>query len=312
MASFAGDVKKELTQITVDFEHGKSELAAIIRMNGSVSMVNKAVILNIQTENAAIARRIYSLLKEHFHTVSELVVRRKMKLKKNNVYVVRVSHNALDLLKELEIMDEVFITANISPQIMESEQRSRSYLRGAFLAGGSVNNPEKSAYHLEIYSADQEHNQDIVTMMTSFGLKAKAIPRRNGYIAYIKEAEKIADFLAVIGAYNARLRFEDIRIMRDMRNSVNRIVNCESANLSKTVSAASKQIANIELIQNVVGLGELPDKLQEVAQVRLDNPEVSLKELGELVPSGPVSKSGMNHRFRKINTYADKLRASRM
>lgn len=310
MVSFAADVKKELTQITVDFEHGRSELAAIIRMNGSVTMVNRQLVLNIQTENAAIARRIYSLLKEHFNTISELVVRRKMKLKKNNVYVVRVQQNVAELLKALDIMDNLILKPNISDEIMTNEQRSRSYLRGAFLAGGSVNHPEKSSYHLEIYSAYEDHNNDIMAMLNHFDLKAKAIARRNGYIAYIKEAEKIADFLAIIGAYNARLKFEDIRIVRDMRNSVNRIVNCESANLNKTVSAAAKQIENIEYIQRTVGLDKLSDKLQEVAVLRLENPEISLKELGEMVPSGAVSKSGMNHRFRKINTYVEKLRKS--
>lgn len=307
MVSFAADVKKELTQITVDYEHGRSELAAVIRMNGSVSMVNKELLLNIQTENAAIARRIYTLLKEHFQTISELVVRRKMKLKKNNIYVVRVHDNVSEILEALGIVDMLMIKPHISEEIMTNDQRSRSYLRGAFLAGGSVNNPEKSSYHLEIYSVYEEHNNDIVEMMNHFNLNAKAIARRNGYIAYIKEAEKIADFLAVIGAYNARLKYEDIRIVRDMRNSVNRIVNCESANLNKTVSAAAKQIENIEFIQNQVGLDKLPDKLHEVALLRLEHPDVSLKELGELVPSGEVSKSGMNHRFRKIKTYAEKL-----
>lgn len=308
MVSFASDVKKELTQITVDHEHARAELAAIIRMNGSVAMANKQLILNIQTENAAIARRIYSLLKDHFATISELAVRRKMKLKKNNVYVVRVTHNASELLQQLQIMDNLIIQTNISKDIMENEQRNRSYLRGAFLAGGSVNNPEKSSYHLEIYSAYEDHNSDIIAMMNHFDLNAKGIARRNGYIAYIKEAEKIADFLAIIGAMNARLKYEDIRIVRDMRNSVNRIVNCENANLNKTVSAAAKQIENIELIQRQVGLHQLPDKLQEVALARIDNPDMSLKELGEQLSSGPVSKSSMNHRFRKIKIYAEKLR----
>lgn len=142
MASFAGDVKKELTELTVDYEHARSELAAILRMNGSITIVNSHLTLNVQTENAAIARRIYTLLKEFFHTNGELVVRKKMKLKKNNIYIVRVQHRVEEILKDLEILDRLIINPNISAEMMENDQRSRSYLRGAFLAGGSVNNPE--------------------------------------------------------------------------------------------------------------------------------------------------------------------------
>ncbi|MFV8292183.1 DNA-binding protein WhiA [Aerococcus viridans] len=308
MASFAGDVKKELTQLTVDYEHARSELAAILRMNGSISLMNGQLILNVQTENAAIARRIYSLLKEFFHTYGELVVRKKMKLKKNNIYIVRVKDRVEEILKDLEILDTLVINPNISAEMMENEQRSRSYLRGAFLAGGSVNNPEKSAYHLEIYSVYEEHCEDLVTMMNQFNLNARSVERRSGYIAYLKGSEQIADFLALIGATSSMLKFEDIRIVRDMRNSVNRIVNCENANLNKTVTAASKQVENIELIQATVGIGELPEKLQEIALLRLENPEASIKELGELVDGEPISKSGVNHRLRKINQYAEQLR----
>lgn len=307
MGSFAGDVKKELTELTVDYEHARSELAAILRMNGSITIMNGQLTLNVQTENAAIARRIYVLLKDFFQTNGNLVVRKKMRLKKNNIYIVRIQENVEEILKNMHIVDHLIINPNISAEMMENEQRSRSYLRGAFLAGGSVNNPEKSAYHLEIYSVYEEHCKDLVTMMNKFNLNAKSIERRSGYIAYLKGSEQIADFLALIGATSSRLRFEDIRIVRDMRNSVNRIVNCENANLNKTVTAAAKQVANIELIQATVGIGELPEKLQEIALLRLENPEASIKELGELVDGEPISKSGVNHRLRKINQYAEKL-----
>lgn len=307
MASFAGDVKKELTQLTVDYEHARSELAAILRMNGSISLMNGQLILNVQTENAAIARRIYSLLKEFFHTHGELVVRKKMKLKKNNIYIVRVKDRVEEILKDLEILDTLVINPNISAEMMENEQRSRSYLRGAFLAGGSVNNPEKSAYHLEIYSVYEEHCEDLVTMMNQFNLNARSVERRSGYIAYLKGSEQIADFLALIGATSSMLKFEDIRIVRDMRNSVNRIVNCETANLNKVADAANRQIENIKYLDEHLGLDKLPDKLQEVAFVRVAHPELSLKELGELIPGGPISKSGINHRLRKINEMAAKL-----
>ena len=307
--SYASEVKKELTTLEVHREHAKAELTALIRMNGSVSIYNQSLVLNIQSENAAIARRMYSLLKDHYNSEGELLVRRKMKLKKNNIYIVRLKHGVRELLDELEIFDGLSFKTHVSEEIMMNEQKQRSYLRGAFLAGGSVNSPETSRYHLEIYSNYEDHNQDICQIMNQFDFNARTIERRNGYITYLKEAEKIADFLALVGAHNSMMRFEDIRIVRDMRNSVNRLVNCENANMNKTIDAAAKQIENIEFIDEMVGLDKLPIKLKEIAVLRLENPDFSLKELGEMVPSGEISKSGINHRIRKINEYADKLRS---
>ena len=307
--SYASEVKKELTTLEVHREHAKAELTALIRMNGSVSIYNQSFVLNIQSENAAIARRMYSLLKDHYNSEGELLVRRKMKLKKNNIYIVRLKQGVRELLDELEIFDGLSFKTHVSEEIMMNEQKQRSYLRGAFLAGGSVNSPETSRYHLEIYSNYEDHNQDICQIMNQFDFNARTIERRNGYITYLKEAVKIADFLALVGAHNSMMRFEDIRIVRDMRNSVNRLVNCENANMNKTIDAAAKQIENIEFIDEMVGLDKLPIKLKEIAVLRLENPDVSLKELGEMVPSGEISKSGINHRIRKINEYADKLRS---
>lgn len=306
--SFASETKNELTRLEVHLEHAKAELSALIRMNGSVTLYNHQFILNVQTENAAIARRIYVLLKQHYEVESELLVRRKMKLKKNNVYIVRLKQGTKQVLEDLEIMDGLSLNSHVTQEIMTSEQKMRSYLRGAFLAGGSVNNPETSSYHLEIYSNYEEHNEDICRMMNAFQLNARQIDRRNGYITYLKEAEKIADFLALIGASNAMMKFEDVRIVRDMRNSVNRLVNCENANINKVVNAASRQMEEIALIEAEVGLDSLPEKLQEIARVRMDNPDISLKELGEILPSGAISKSGVNHRLRKISEFAQGLK----
>lgn len=305
--TFASEVKKECTLIEVHREHAKAELTALIRMNGAVSLYQQSFILNIQSENAAIARRIYTLFKQHFDLESELIVRRKMKLKKNNVYIVRCRQNVKEVLEELGMFDGVFIQSEVSDEILYNEQKKRSYLRGAFMAAGSVNNPEANSYHLEIYSNYETHNENVCQMMNDFGLHAKTITRRNGFITYIKEAEKIADFLAVIGANRAMLKFEDIRIVRDMRNSVNRLVNCENANLNKVVEAANRQKEAIELIIEKQGLESLPEKLRVMAQFRLDNLDMGLKELGEQIPGGPISKSGVNHRLRKIVQIAEQL-----
>ena len=306
--SFAADVKKELTSLTVQRNLAQAELAALIRMNGSLSLSNHQFVLNVQTENAAIARRIFTLLKEHYDVRSELLVRRKMKLKKNNVYIVRLKQETQKILLDLDIMDGLMFQSHIADEIKQSDEKTRAYLRGAFLASGSVNNPETSRYHLEISSIYEEHNQDICDLLNQFDLNARTLERRNGYITYLKGAEKIADFLTLIGATNSMLKFEDVRIVRDMRNSVNRLVNCETANMNKTIDAASKQIENINFIETTVGLQSLPEKLQEIAELRIQNPEISLKELGEMIPSGAISKSGINHRIRKINDFADNLR----
>ena len=190
---------------------------------------------------------------------------------------------------------------------LDDDAKVRSYLRGAFLATGSVNNPETSSYHLEIYSLYEDHNQTICEMMNRYSLNARTAKRRSGYITYLKEAEKIADFLSLIGATSSMLKFEDVRIMRDMRNSVNRIVNCENANFNKVADAANRQIESIKYLDKKIGLNNLPVKLQEIAIARMAHPEVSLKELGELVPGGPISKSGVNHRLRKIMEQAEKM-----
>ncbi|MCT3583719.1 DNA-binding protein WhiA, partial [Levilactobacillus brevis] len=271
-------------------------------------LANRHFVLNVQTENPAIARRMYQLLKQFYDLESELLVRRKMKLKKNNLYIVRVKTGVTEVLSDLGIFDGMQLLESVPNEILDDDMRVRSYLRGAFLAGGSVNNPETSRYHLEIYSLYEEHNQVIADMMNRYELNARTIVRRSGYITYLKGAEKIADFLSLIGATTAMLRFEDVRIMRDMRNSVNRLVNCENANLDKVANASTRQIDNIEFIDATVGLGQLPTKLREVAEARLEHKEVSLKELGDLVPGGPISKSGINHRLRKINDYAKQLR----
>ncbi|MBG9982667.1 DNA-binding protein WhiA [Aerococcaceae bacterium DSM 111020] len=305
--TFAAQVKKECTLLEVHREHAKAELAALVRINGAVSLYQQQLTLNVQSENAAIARRIYSLLKDHFGVEGELIVRRKMKLKKNNVYIVRCRHHVYELLTDLHILEDGVMQRTITEDILNDEQKQRSYLRGAFLASGSVNNPESNNYHLEIYSTYEDHNDQLCQLINRFDLNAKTIVRRNGYITYLKEAEKISDFLQLIGATSSMLEFEDVRIVRDMRNSVNRLVNMENANMNKTIDASQKQLEAIRTIDLEKGLEYLPEKLRIMAEFRLQNPDMTLKELGEQVPGGPISKSGVNHRLRKIVQIAEDL-----
>ena len=307
--SFASEMKNELTRIEVDDDCAKAELSALIRMNGNLSISNQQFVINVQTENAAIARRIFSLIKKCFGVEVEVLVRKKMKLKKNNIYISRIKVKAKEILDELGILQDGMFKQEIDKSILKNDICKRSYLRGAFLAGGSVNNPETSSYHLEIFSLYEEHSADLTALMNQYELNSKQLERKKGYISYLKEAEKISDFLSLIGGYQALLKFEDVRIIRDMRNSVNRLVNCETANLNKTVSAAMKQVESIQLIDKEIGIDNLPDRLREVARLRIDNQDVSIKELGEMVSTGKISKSGINHRLRKLNEMADKIRS---
>ena len=281
MVSYASDVKKELTSLPVHPEHAKAELAAFLRMNGVLSLHDHQFSLDITTENPAIARRIFSLIKTAYGIEPLLIVSKKMKLKKNYQYLVRLQKQVHEILTDLEIFDSNNgLITGIPEKIMSSEQRAMSYLRGAFLASGSVNNPETSRYHLEIYSLYEDHNQDLLKLMNNFFyLNAKETRRRSGYIVYLKEAEKIGDFLHIVGAVNAMLAFEDLRIMRDMRNSVNRLVNCDTANLKKTANAAAKQVEDIQLIEEKFGLENLPEKLTVLARFRLTHLELSFKEV---------------------------------
>ncbi|WNS81368.1 DNA-binding protein WhiA [Domibacillus sp. DTU_2020_1001157_1_SI_ALB_TIR_016] len=311
--SFASETKKELTTIETSGCCAKAELSALIRMNGSLSFSNRQLVVNIQTENAAIARRIYVLIKRNYDAAVELLVRKKMRLKKNNVYIVRLKEDAQVILDDLGIIEDGFsFIHHIASRITEKNCCQRAYLRGAFLAGGSVNNPETSSYHLEIFSLYQEHNEALCTLMNEFSLNAKTLERKKGFITYLKEAEKISDFFSIVGAHSALMRFEDVRIVRDMRNSVNRLVNCETANLNKTIGAALRQVENIKFIDQTVGLGILPDRLREIAELRVLHQDVTLKELGEMVSGAAISKSGINHRLRKIDEIADKIRAGEM
>lgn len=309
--SFAAQTKKELTMVEAESCCERAELSALIRMNGSVQLSRQRIVLDVSTENAAIARRIYTLIKKLFGLHVELLVRKKMRLKKNNVYIVRIPDGVQELLAELHIVKAGFqFTPGIEPDVFEKPCCKRAYLRGAFLAGGSVNNPEGSSYHLEIASMYEQHCRALCDLANEFSLNARCIERKKGYIFYIKEGEKIIELLNIIGAHQALFKFEDVRIMRDMRNSVNRIVNCETANLNKTIGAAVRQIENIRLLEKEIGLHNLPEKLREVAEVRLQHPDMNLKEVGEML-KGKVSKSGVNHRLRKIDELAEKIRAQR-
>ncbi|MDI6553527.1 DNA-binding protein WhiA [Leuconostoc falkenbergense] len=304
--SYAAEVKKELTGLIVHGGNAKAELSALMRMNG-VSTLGLDQSIRVQTENAAIARRIYTLLKQGYANVEvEVTVSDHNHLSRHKSYGVLLKSQIDDVLNDLGV-DPFGLHPEIPSRILNQVDKKRSFLRGAFLATGSVNSPEKANYHLEIYTTHEELGEQLLVMMSGFDLPAKMTDRGNGFIVYLKRAEKIVDFLQTIGATQSMLRFEDIRMMRDMRNSVNRLVNAETANMQKTAIAANKQVSQIQMIaKQIGGLDFLPQKLREVAQARLDHPDESLAELGDILE---ISKSGVNHRMRKLKQLAEMIEA---
>lgn len=310
--SFTTDVKAEICANELHDCCRKAEAAALVQMCSTWNFTSEGMHLKIQTENANTAKRIWKLLREMFHVDAQLSVLRKMKLKKNNIYVIRVSGCVSDILHELEIFTDKGLQTHPSGKMVRKECCARAYLAGAFLAGGSINSPQKSNYHLEIAADQKEHAQFICHLMQRFDLPAKCIRRRNKEVVYLKASDKISDFLRCVGASDALFAFEDMRIQRDFMNSLTRLDNCELANEMKSISAAKKQLEDIDWIDNYQGLDALPQKLQSVAFLRRDHPEASLNELCDAYYQKyqeAISKSGMKHRLSKIKELANQYRS---
>ncbi|NEU05633.1 MULTISPECIES: DNA-binding protein WhiA [Clostridium] len=311
--SFSLKVKNEVCRyVELSKEEAVAELSGIMRASGTLGIgANRSLNFKIITENPAIARLIFKLLKEHFDIHTQVIVKRSNSLKKNNVYIVMIKEdmNVKQLLLDVGILtEESFFSLNytISKKMVEDINAKRAYIRGAFLGGGSISNPEKT-YHLEFVTHNLDYANELSTLINGYGLSSKVIQRKSSYVVYIKEGEQIVDLLNIIGAHSSLLQLENIRIMKEMRNNVNRLVNCETANLSKTVNAAVRQIESIKLIQREIGLNRLAKNLREIAELRLDYPDESLKELGAML-NPPVGKSGVNHRLRRIEKIAEELR----
>lgn len=311
------EVKNELSRIIPDEEHVKiAELAALVRMSGSLKLMGfNKLSFKVVTENPAIARKVFSLLKSCFGIHVDIEVRKNKNLKKNNTYSLLVTYEqgANDILEKVGIIEKqgenVFIRSDIPDIIVKDEESKRAYIRGAFLGGGSVSDPEKT-YHVELVTLDEELSVYLMNLLNTYDFNAKIVPRKNTYVIYLKESNHISDLFNIMGAHNALFQLEDIKIKKQMRNDVNRIVNCETANLTKTVNAAMRQVESIKYIIKTMGLEYLPDNLREIAELRIEYDDLSLKELGEMLES-PLGKSGVNHRLKKIEEIADKLREGR-
>ncbi len=302
--SFTVKVKEELLGLGTK---SKSELAAIMKMSGSLGIASQGLTLSITTENAKIARHIYELLLSFYQVKSDIRHHQKTNLRKNRVYTVFLDEKVEDILSDLHLADAFFgIQEGIDPLILSDDEASRAYLRGAFLSNGSMRDPESGKYQLEIVSVYLDHAQGLASLMQRFLLDAKTIERKKGAVTYLQRAEDIMDFLIVVGAMEAMAEFETVKILRETRNDLNRANNAETANIARTVTASMKTINNIVKIMETSGLESLPIDLQEVAHLRVNHPDYSIQQLADSL-SKPLTKSGVNHRLRKINKIADDL-----
>lgn len=299
--SFSNDVKNELSRIeTNDPCCDKAELLGLLRMSGAIIIRGSNVGIHFSTENAALARRVLQLLKSNYQVQTEVVITRSRRLKKNNRYQVRVipAPQVSKAMTELQLLS---VESDLKNPLLNNHCCKRTFLRGAFLGGGSISRPS-SDYHLEMVTGNEDFAHSIIKVMHSFSLKAKLTDRKNDFIVYLKDGESITKFLSVIGAHNSMMDFENVRIVKEMRNNVNRVVNCETANLNKVVKAAVRQINCIKYIEQHLGLNQLPQALQDTARLRLEYPDASLNELVEY--SGGIGKSGINHRLKKLQEMA--------
>lgn len=312
--SFSVQVKNELARILPEsLEVQMAELSAIIRMSGTLKLMGfNKLSFTISTENPAIARKVFTLIKNIFGITVEIQVNKQSNLKKNNTYILSVTYDqgANDILEKAGILerdgDYLSWVSTIPKRLVTKQDGKRAYLRGAFLGSGSISDPSKM-YHLEFSTVNIEISENLKKLLNSYKLNAKIVARKNTNVVYIKESEHITDLLNLMGAYNALMHLEDIKIKKQMRNDVNRLVNCETANLNKTVETSMRQIECINYIMDKRGIDYFPENLQEIAMLRIENPDMSLKELGEIMEK-PLGKSGVNHRLKKIELMAEELK----
>ncbi len=286
--SFSQNVKEELAKHMSPARHCQlAELAAMMHFCGQYGRdKNGCYTIGFQTENEAVSRKGFTLLKKTYNINTDAEIGEEQ------------MGEILSGIGDLE--------APVNPVLVKTACCQRAFLRGAFLSSGSISDPTKG-YHMEFVCTSPEKAAQLQDVLQAFGIEGKLVLRKKYYVVYLKEGESIVDLLNICEAHIALMEFENLRILKDVRNSINRRVNCETANISKTVNAATRQIEDIEYIRDHGGLGQLPDNLRQMAEVRLENPDAPLKELGEYLEP-PVGKSGVNHRLRKLSEFAEKLR----
>lgn len=297
--SFTAEVKNEI----MNNELGK--VALISRLSSIISsgIIDKNI--KILTENTNIARYIFNEIKLNFKIKPKITVRSGYNYNKNYIYILEF--NDITLLEKLGISKDKIP----SDFIIDDEESKKAYISGAFLMSGSINDPKKSQYHLELLFDNKNYAQFLMNLLNSYYLNSKLLKRDNKYMVYIKESEKISDFLRIINTTNALFYYEDFRIYKDHKNMANRLNNCEQANVDKMIQAATNQVNDITLIKQKGCFDLLDDKLKEVCNYREKYPEASLQELSEIISletNNYITKSGLNHRFKRINEFANKIK----
>ena len=276
--TFSTEVKNEITKLESSRLEYISELSALVRNSAIIDDTIKIVI-----ENNAVARRAYKLLKEIYDVNPSITIRKRIGINKGYSYILEIKKRIGDILTDLSIMDKGLFLNIPKSYIYDDEDTKRAYLRGVFISTGSINDPKTSRYHLEFIVDDNEYATFVSSLLNENNLNSKVIRREKNYMVYVKEADKIADFLRIIKAYNAVMYFENIRIYREKKNNTNRLNNCEQANMDKVFMTSSKQLHDIELLQKWDMIDLLDEKLQEVIKYRLEYPESSLQELSDIM-----------------------------
>lgn len=306
--SFTSKIKEEVCNLTTTKTDEISELSALIRNLGIIYPNYFQII----TENENVSSHIFNLLQRNYDITPRITVRRGYNFNKNLQYILEVKQKKEEILEDLSVIENGKMSMIPKTYIYDDFELKRDYLRGVFLSCGSMNDPKTSRYHLEFVFSDFEYAEFIQELLNQFHLNAKWLKRENKYMVYMKEAEKIGDFLRVIGADRATLYYEDIRIFREEKNRANRLNNCEQANVEKQMETAFQQVKEIEYLKEKDVFELLDEKVQEVASYRLKYPEVSLLELSEIISKetgNQITKSGLHHRFKKIKDLVKKMKA---
>ena len=301
IVSFTSIVKNELSKLELDEIESISFLSAIFKNSADI----KDTSIKISTENSSVARNIFNIIKKMYNINLKITVRRGYNYNKNYIYILETKQ------KVKKIIDDLSLNSNIpSTYIVDDDVLIRTYLRGLFISCGSINDPKKSRYHLEFIVNNLEYANFIKDKLNIYYLNSKILRRDNRYMIYVKEAEKIGDFLRMINAIQALLYYEDIRIYRDHKNMTNRLNNCEQANVDKIIATSQSQINDIKLIESE-SLDLLDEKTRQAAQYRLKYPDASLLELSEIISmetGSKITKPGLHHRFNKIKDLANRIR----
>ena len=307
MISFTSNVKNEVASYDGERNESIAMLSAIIRNSGKYDNNSITVI----TENSKVAKRVYLLLSDIYNVVVTISDSENT-FNRNRLYVIKAEGDIKFILTDLLVIDKAGnYLPHIENYLIDSEEERRAYLKGIFLSCGSVNDPKTSRYHLEFFFDKKDEADFVNELLNAYYLNSKVILKDKKHMVYIKEAEKIGDFLRIIGASSAVMYFEDIRIYRDHKNMTNRLNNMEQANIEKTINTCNKQIEEINLIYEKLGEEFLDEKIKEACVYRLRYPETSLQELSEIMTmeiGKSITKSGLNHRFRKIREIANRLK----